>query len=208
MAIVKTESIRVDGRDFTRKIKCNAAGEFSCDLPGFVSEALGIDNRDQPIGASMEACMDEWHNYVGLYTNRSTETNQVILYDINTDNSGGFRAGGLRLEVKANVYTEIITKTTNQTSYAYDHNNDDLIPRPLWSNALKPGYGGDEAENKIPATPENIQFFNDLATGLQRFIERLEAITETPDTIALFANSEDRVMQKIGHILNDKEYQS
>lgn len=183
MAIVKTEDKLVDGAWFKRKIKCSAAGIFSCELPDYVAEDLGLDvKQEAPSGKSMGECLVSWAEKVKEYEKRTTTKTKVICFHFDRDISF---SEGLSLSVAARVMEETtITHRNGKKVYNYDDVDDDL-PHQL-TQGYRPAFRGEYCENQIPWTPEAEQFFTDLANAMEQLIEKLEGITTTPESVIKF----------------------
>ena len=197
MAIVSKQKMTVNKTPFTQVIKCSADGTFTCELPTWVDTALA--GPELPRGDTKHECLDKWSDLVEQYTNSSLEEKKVILFHFESG-TGGFHGRGLSLAVRATVCVEQATTTTDSqgnpsTKYHYELERETTIPSRLWDQSDR-WSRGERKENQIPFNAETEAFFTTLASGLNAFIEKLESLSETPESVLEFIGSGVKLLEK------------
>lgn len=191
MAIVKTDSVFVDGQSVRRKVKCSSDGLFTCDLPDYIRDALGRTNHNSPAGRSLDDCLAVWSDCCRQYEARTDEKTDVIGFSIDTDVSF---AKGVVLGVSAEAYTEVTTTHRDgRKTYNYSRLRTSGMPHRLSVSCSTP-YDKARMKNQIPFTPENVAFFNDLNDSMMMLIDKLKSISESPDTMLEFIDRGVRLL--------------
>ena len=187
MAVVKSEQVWVDDRPFTRKVKCDAHGRFSCELPDYVKEEMP---GEEAAGRSMDDCLGAWAALIKQYENRTTETRKIIGFKFSTDISF---SEGIALCVSARVLEEkITTHKDGKKVYTYSAVDNEMNPRLTKGFSMQ--YRGKRCEGQVPWTPEAEGFFNDLASAMQKLIDNLEGISSA-ETLLDFISSGQKLLQ-------------
>jgi hypothetical protein len=194
MAIVKSEQTWVDGKSFTRKFKCDSGGDFSCALPDYVAEDLGINKNID--GSTLLECAGAWKEAVQKYEMRTTVVNKVIAFEFTTEVSF---SSGISLCVSAAVLEEtIVTHRDSHQVHKYKAINSEM------DYSLRRGFdrhyrlGGKPLENVIPWSVKSEMFFNDLAGAMGKLIEKLESLSGT-DALLEFVSSGQKLLGSTSH---------
>lgn len=183
MAVVKTETVTVDGSQFKKVLKCSAKGVFTCEVPDYIAEEL---DAKTPTATNADDCLIAWRELINQYENSNKEMTPFLLFeyqaaeDISFCNGAGFAISACKV---------IETKTTQRDQpdrYTYRSEYCEEIDRSLTGSRVSSLSRSTRLENLLPFTEENLQFFRSVADGIKRVNDRLEKITEGSDALASF----------------------
>jgi hypothetical protein len=183
MAIVKTQKKQLWGKEFIQKVKCSAAGQFSCDLPGVVADAL---DQKEVIGTSLVDVEKLFDKKIAEYNNSEKQEDKFII--LNQSLNAWITAGDVghdaedqdeilfkesfhsgRHGVNINYNFDIVQRTicNGHTTYKSLRNNDYINTYQI-------------EDNLLPWTQEREEFFISIETALKNILLKLHEFEKTP----------------------------
>jgi hypothetical protein len=163
------------------KQRYETKGRFFIKLPKIVADAMGIT---EVRAADQDKVIDVFDETLKNFKALQTETNMVILYQIDTssaarENSWNSGWNGIMVRVWAGTFKETVSISgAGAKRYSYEpvesslkypfHPNAGLIPRD-----------GEKTDYQIPWTPENEKFFLWVQTSMTALADQLQVLRKT-----------------------------
>jgi hypothetical protein len=205
MPTVKTDTLRINGRDFRRVVKFNPNGGFTISLPEEWAAVLGCDNVRAD---RLAAVLALWNTANTDYTAAATVESKVILYRFHANayvmdeqtgkcllsKSMSF-VDGHAVEVCASVATEQKITLNGKTTFKYVL-LDSTIPDPPGSKASP--WRATPSSNRstcLPWSEQREAFFARLVVAIQRIALDLHEIDTKPGALLKAADSGRLLLQ-------------
>lgn len=193
MAIISTETIRFEGNDYKKQIRCSSEGHFSIKLPPTVVKRLKIE---EVAGDTLEEVSNAWKKITKEYKEAQTEDRKIIAYEIEINEGISF-AHGMSLSVWASVFIEEKTNVPGKLPvYKYrDVDFEEMLPDELQYSG---SFGVRDIEEKhiIDWTPERHEFFIAFHKAMSDLIKKVQTLNNKKKLLEL-ADSGTKLLENI-----------
>jgi len=195
MAVISKTIFFFGGEEYTRRIKCDARGIFTCNLPPCAMERLGFDNIS---AKTLDELERNWANAKKSYEESGTNRRKVIIYKVQStarvergkfedDNYQLiFEAGdvafcsGTAIDLACGVYEETeVSLAGGKKRYTYKP-VDSSISRGLRFKEIDRYRENSRHESLMEWTPHREQFFAEIGMALEALIVKLSQFMSEP----------------------------
>jgi hypothetical protein len=179
MPIVKTVKLNLPDGPFTLKIKCDAEGVFTADLPPGVARKLGSVSV---YGDTLDLCRQAFDEALVQYRETLTFTRKVIVWDVEDSSRDPF-GKGISLVVWAAVATEEKTQNADGFRFQYDLEKS-TIPTELQRHGrlyemTQPRKG------VMDWTPEREEFFRKIGLAMLELTDSLKRLSDPVEAVRI-----------------------
>ena len=202
MAVVRTRTLRFNGREYRQVTRVNRDGLFRIKYPEELVKLLG--EPDEAVATTQKEVDQIWGARAKEFTEAQTTRRKVIVYRVQImarlwteekllDRDDISFGHGLGVLLWADVFEEIEVKLAMGSRYTYERIRDNNLPSSVRHPGkfdLQLGSLGKKESNVMEWTEEREEFFCKVGELMEGLAIKLDDMTKDPELFAVFAQEQ------------------